>query len=226
MVEIQGQADKIGNMFKYNYIYQTSDHQRRTGQIRAWTRNGVYHKLRAKGIRPIAVNAVAWRMGKSVMFLSSIVLILGCWTIALLWGRPAKNLSHVAFLELSAKAAVLENEYMSALEDMKLDSIMDYGAIERNVDISRQIDKLNASREIVEAASSKAWKLFSAVEKQFPDQNDPEREKAKQLYGSIVWKLDEFDERISCLESQLTLLDENRDSWVSKNGNIIFHMLF
>lgn len=232
---------------KYIYAYKTSDGVRHEDAMDASSREEVFNRLRANGIKAIKVVAsdgskangevINRGVRKQVVIVSVIATALFAGLISHLIIPTSQQLtdaeadkvihftseeSRMAFKHLETQAAAIIISHQKMIEKLEFDQLSDYQLIERTHDATLFTEKIKAGYRAVDASRIKTRDLFKAIFEIFPADCETERTEAQRLYAQTMDALDLSENRIVNDEKAFKLLDANRTKWRCIEGKVVW----
>lgn len=222
---------------KYTYAYKTSDGIRRESVIEAASREAVFETLRARGIRAIKVMAAdGSKANGEIRGVRKCVAVLLALCAAALAGalvyfsvtRPepprrirfTNELSRAAYTNLEARAAAVVVRHRHALESLRLETLTDYGLVDRQRDSAPFLETIRAAYRAVDDSRAETRDLFRSIFDVFPAECTAEREAAQRLYAETMDAFDMSESRIVKDEKAYRLLASNYGKWLVRDGEV------
>ena len=236
---------------RFRYTYRSSDGRRHSSEIEAESRDAAYAAIRRElGVKPIKVTAADGgpampRTAETSTWLDlrtrrmTVLIAVACALLAAgaAWWRIGSRHPHdaetfapvrygadtyAAFSNVLDRVQTLERRQMERTARLNLDLLHNYALIRRLSDLSELYEEIDKGRQIVEETRAEAMDIFGNIYEIFPAECVNERLDAERLYDRLMASVDAIEQRLDDEEEALVLLDENRDKWDVRSGQLEF----
>lgn len=223
----------------FTYFYKTSDGVRHKAEISASSRESAFAALREEGIRPIRMYAKTppprsplWRWAAAALA-ATLALAAAVW----LARRPPRSPASAPapavseglaepddsrYTNLVAQVATFAAAQGEAFATMDVLALAHRPELATMDDFAPLYDEVDAARQTLEASRSQLKELFRTGYGEFA-RGETDLKRAVQLcYVKATESLDAYEARIDAEEYALMLLDDHRDKWGFRSGELKF----